>query len=155
MRPMYARIYNKLREALSPVALIIKVHTALGLIPLFQLPTINIHLCNSNTSIFTRSSMRDANTGNTCFPLFTQYFNTCNAQDESHLHAGHSGNPSGSPDAETHFKVEIISDAFEGKGMVARHRLIYSALDQELKDGVHALSLKTKTSKEAPDGLAQ
>ena len=34
-------------------------------------------------------------------------------KDESFKHAGHSGNPSGDPDAETHFKVEIVSAAFE------------------------------------------
>lgn len=70
-------------------------------------------------------------------------------QDESFKHAGHSGNPSGDPDAETHFKVEVVSAQFEGKMPVARHRIVYSLLDAELKDGVHALSLKTKTPAEA------
>lgn len=70
-------------------------------------------------------------------------------KDESFMHAGHSGNPSGDPDAETHFKVEIISAAFEGKMPVARHRMVHEILDQEIKDGVHALSLKTKTPAEA------
>jgi BolA protein len=70
-------------------------------------------------------------------------------KDESFMHAGHSGNPSGDPDAETHFKVEIVSAAFEGKTAVARHRQVYALLEQEIKDGVHALSLKTKTPAEA------
>jgi stress-induced morphogen len=70
-------------------------------------------------------------------------------KDESFMHAGHSGNPSGDPDAETHFKVEIVSPKFEGKMPVARHRMVYELLDQEIKDGVHALSLKTKTPAEA------
>lgn len=70
-------------------------------------------------------------------------------KDESFKHAGHSGNPSGDPDAETHFKVEIVSAAFEGKMPVARHRMVYEILDQEIKDGIHALSLKTKTPAEA------
>ena len=70
-------------------------------------------------------------------------------KDESFMHAGHSGNPSGDPDAETHFKVEIVSSKFEGKLPVARHRMVYELLDQEIKDGVHALSLKTKTPAEA------
>ena len=69
--------------------------------------------------------------------------------NESHLHAGHSGNPSGSPDAETHFRVEAVSEAFEGKNPVARHRLVYGALGNELKEGLHALALKTKTPREA------
>ena len=71
--------------------------------------------------------------------------------NESHLHAGHSGNPSGAPDAETHFRVEAIAEAFEGKNPVARHRLVYSALGEELKKGLHALALKTKTPKEAQE----
>lgn len=74
---------------------------------------------------------------------------TLTIKDESFMHAGHSGNPSGDPDAETHFKVEIVSQAFEGKMPVARHRMVYELLDQEIKDGVHALSLKTKTPAEA------
>eukprot|EP00241_Pyramimonas_parkeae_P008811 CAMPEP_0114233356 /NCGR_PEP_ID=MMETSP0058-20121206/5117_1 /TAXON_ID=36894 /ORGANISM="Pyramimonas parkeae, CCMP726" /LENGTH=102 /DNA_ID=CAMNT_0001344933 /DNA_START=84 /DNA_END=392 /DNA_ORIENTATION=- len=70
--------------------------------------------------------------------------------NESHLHAGHSGNPSGAPDAETHFRVEVVSDEFSGKSLVQRHRLVYSALDEEMtmEGGVHALALKTKTPSE-------
>ena len=74
---------------------------------------------------------------------------TLTIKDESFMHAGHSGNPSGDPDAETHFKVTVVSESFAGKNMVARHRLVYGVLDQEIKDGVHALSLKTKTPAEA------
>ena len=59
--------------------------------------------------------------------------------NESHLHAGHSGNPSGAPDAETHFRVEAVSEAFEGKNAGARHRLVYGALGGELKAGLLAL----------------
>jgi hypothetical protein len=51
------------------------------------------------------------------------------------MHAGHSGNPSGDADAETHFKVEIVSNSFEGKLPVARHRLVYTVLDAEFKVG--------------------
>eukprot|EP00471_Norrisiella_sphaerica_P004879 CAMPEP_0184480844 /NCGR_PEP_ID=MMETSP0113_2-20130426/2341_1 /TAXON_ID=91329 /ORGANISM="Norrisiella sphaerica, Strain BC52" /LENGTH=177 /DNA_ID=CAMNT_0026859577 /DNA_START=32 /DNA_END=565 /DNA_ORIENTATION=+ len=53
---------------------------------------------------------------------------------------------------ETHFTVEIVSDAFEGVNLVKRHRMVYDILKEELDAGVHALSLKTKTPKEA--GLA-
>jgi len=69
--------------------------------------------------------------------------------NESHLHAGHAGNPGGGPDAETHFRVEIVSDAFAGLTPVARHRLVYQALRTELAEGLHALALKTKTAAEA------
>eukprot|EP00897_Mesotaenium_endlicherianum_P007109 jgi/Mesen1/6426/ME000329S05582 len=70
--------------------------------------------------------------------------------DESHLHAGHTGNPSGSVDAETHFRVEVVSQEFTGKPLVARHRLVYNLLDHELKNGIHALTLKLKTPVEQP-----
>jgi len=43
----------------------------------------------------------------------------------------------------------VVSESFAGTNMVARHRLVYGVLDQEIKDGVHALSLKTKTPAEA------
>ena len=71
-------------------------------------------------------------------------------KDESFMHAGHSGNPSGDPDAEqTHFKVEIVSQAFEGKMPVARHRMVYELLDQEIKDGSSRALAQTKTPAEA------
>jgi len=68
--------------------------------------------------------------------------------NDSHKHAGHSGNPSGAADAETHFTVTVVSAEFEGKTAVARHRLIYAALSDELAAGLHALSLVTKTPAE-------
>jgi stress-induced morphogen len=64
------------------------------------------------------------------------------------LHAGHAGNPHGGADAETHFRVEVVSDAFNGLPLVARHRLVYAALKTELAQGLHALALKTKTPAE-------
>lgn len=64
--------------------------------------------------------------------------------DESHKHAGHSGNPKGGPDAETHFRVEVVSESFAGVRAVKRHQMIYALLDEEIKGGVHALSMTTK-----------
>lgn len=58
--------------------------------------------------------------------------------DESHLHAGHAG---ARPEGETHFRVEITAIAFSGQSRVARHRLIYDALADELAGPVHALAL--------------
>jgi len=58
--------------------------------------------------------------------------------DESHLHANH--NPA-AKNGGTHFKVEIISDIFQGKSNVEKHRIVYQILDFELKNGVHALTL--------------
>lgn len=62
--------------------------------------------------------------------------------DESHLHAGHLG---ARPEGETHFRLEIVSDAFDGKSRVARQRMVYAALAEELAGPVHALALKTLT----------
>ncbi len=75
------------------------------------------------------------------------------AQNDSAKHAGHAGNPSGASDAETHFNVEVVSEAFEGLGPVARHRLVYAALSDEFSQGLHALALKTHTPAEAAKRL--
>jgi BolA protein len=65
--------------------------------------------------------------------------------DESHLHEGHSGHR---PGGETHFRVYIVSNAFEGKGRIERHRLINTTLAAELAGPVHALAIKASTSAE-------
>ncbi len=62
--------------------------------------------------------------------------------DESHRHAGHGG---AHPEGESHFAIEIVSAAFEGKSAVARQRLVYGLLAEELKGRVHALSLSTRS----------
>ncbi|HSY57426.1 MAG TPA: BolA family protein, partial [Bradyrhizobium sp.] len=49
--------------------------------------------------------------------------------DESHLHEGHAGHR---PGGETHFRVYIVSAAFEGKSRIERHRMINSTLAAEL-----------------------
>eukprot|EP00884_Botryococcus_braunii_P014584 jgi/Botrbrau1/23126/Bobra.0243s0056.1 len=72
-----------------------------------------------------------------------------NIIDDSQQHAGHAGNPSGDPSAETHLRLQIVSSAFEGKSLVQRHKSIYALLDDEFKAGLHALSLNVKTPKEA------
>jgi BolA protein len=38
--------------------------------------------------------------------------------------------------------VTIVSQAFEGKGRIERHRIVYKVLGEELEGGVHSLSLK-------------
>ena len=70
-------------------------------------------------------------------------------EDVSHQHAGHAGAPRGS--SETHFNVKVISDGFRGLSLVKRHRLIYELLRDELQNGLHALSLITKTPAEISD----
>ena len=66
--------------------------------------------------------------------------------DESHKHAGHAG---ARPGGETHFQVRIVAEAFEGKGLLDRHRLVNDALARELAGPVHALSITALSIKEA------
>lgn len=48
-----------------------------------------------------------------------------------------------------HLKVVVVSDAFQGKNLLDRHRLIYQALDAPMKDGrIHALELTARTKDE-------
>ncbi len=65
--------------------------------------------------------------------------------DESHLHAGHAHAPAG---GESHFRVEVVSAAFAGLGRVARQRLVYGLLAEEMQGRVHALALRTLTPEE-------
>jgi stress-induced morphogen len=44
-----------------------------------------------------------------------------------------------------HYRVEVVSSAFEGKPPVARHRLVYGLFDDVIGGDLHALSLATKT----------
>lgn len=66
--------------------------------------------------------------------------------DESHLHAGHAGAREG---GETHFRVEIVAEAFAGQSRIARHRRVHDVLAEELKGGVHALAITARTPAEA------
>jgi len=61
--------------------------------------------------------------------------------DESRMH-------SVPKDAETHFKVVVVCAAFEGVSRVERHQMVYRALKEELAQGVHALSIVSKTPAE-------
>jgi BolA protein len=67
-------------------------------------------------------------------------------EDESARHAGHSG---ARPEGETHFRVRIVSAAFEGLSRVERQRRVYAVLSDEFRDRVHALALTTLTPEEA------
>src|ERR1700739_800698 len=66
--------------------------------------------------------------------------------DESHLHEGHSGHR---PGGETHFRVDILSSAFQGKSRIERHRMINATLAGELAGSVHALAIKAQAPGEA------
>lgn len=58
-------------------------------------------------------------------------------EDESHQHSG--------PRSETHFKVLIVSEKFEGKSRIDRQRMVNELLAGELKMGLHALTQRTLT----------
>ncbi|HTT10413.1 MAG TPA: BolA family protein [Burkholderiaceae bacterium] len=47
-----------------------------------------------------------------------------------------------------HFDALIVSAAFEGKGRVARHQLVYAALGERMRAEIHALSMRTLTPAE-------
>src|SRR5690606_40692323 len=70
--------------------------------------------------------------------------------DESHMH---------SRGLETHYKAVVVGDAFEARGRVQRHQMVYRALGP-LMDEIHALALHTYTPQEsaatqtAPDSPA-
>ena len=64
--------------------------------------------------------------------------------DQTHLHAGHSGAAAGG----SHFEVVVISKAFEGLATLARHRLVYQALGDAMTQDIHALSIKAYTPNE-------
>ena len=52
------------------------------------------------------------------------------------------------PGSESHFKVTIVTEQFEGKMLVARHRAINQLLAEELAGTIHALSMHTYTPTE-------
>lgn len=46
-----------------------------------------------------------------------------------------------------HLNVRVVSDLFKGKNLLDRHRMIYQALDEPMKDGrIHALELQADTT---------
>ena len=60
-------------------------------------------------------------------------------EDDSARHHGHAG---ASASGESHFNVLIEAAAFKGAAKVARQRMVYRALADELAGPVHALSVK-------------
>ena len=62
-----------------------------------------------------------------------------NVIDESYLHEGHVG---ARPEGETHFRVEMKSNKFLGMTRVSMQKEVYKTLELEMKNKIHALSLK-------------
>ena len=67
--------------------------------------------------------------------------------DDSARHAGHAGARAG---GETHYRLRMVSAAFDGQSRVARQRAVMQALHEEFATGLHALSLDLKTPDETP-----
>ena len=65
--------------------------------------------------------------------------------DESAQHAGHAG---ARPGGNTHWRLTIVSRRFDGKNSVSRHRLVYEALGDLMKDPIHALNITARTPEE-------
>lgn len=59
--------------------------------------------------------------------------------DESGDHAGHTG--ANAEGFGTHFRVRIASPSFAGKTRIAKHRLVYDALQNFIDQGLHALAI--------------
>lgn len=64
--------------------------------------------------------------------------------DDSALHAGHAGARGGGG----HYRLLVVASAFAGKSTVARHRLVYDALGDLMRQKIHALSIKPLTPEE-------
>lgn len=62
--------------------------------------------------------------------------------DESDRHAGHAG---WDARGETHLRLRIVAPAFHGKSRVEIHRMIFSVLQDELRERVHALAIEAKS----------
>ncbi|MFP8968372.1 BolA family protein [Pokkaliibacter sp. CJK22405] len=60
--------------------------------------------------------------------------------NESHMHSG--------PATESHYKVTLVSNLFEGKGRVARHQAAYAAVAELMQNPIHALALHLYTPEE-------
>lgn len=61
--------------------------------------------------------------------------------NESHMH-------SVPENSETHFKLTIVSEDFEGKRKVARHQMIYALLNELMQEGLHAIAIHSYTPEE-------
>ena len=64
-------------------------------------------------------------------------------QDDSAAHAGHAGARDGG-----HYRLRIVAATFAGKSKVMRHRLVYDALVDLMRNGIHALSIQAETPNE-------
>ncbi len=69
--------------------------------------------------------------------------------DDSHSHAGHAGS---AQHGGGHYFATIVSSMFEGKNLVQRHQLVYSALGDLMESDIHAFSMKVSSPNEINKG---
>ena len=62
--------------------------------------------------------------------------------DESHKHANHAQSSGG------YFRVRIVSEDFQDKSLIERHRMVYEILGDMLKNEIHALSIDARALNE-------
>lgn len=65
--------------------------------------------------------------------------------DESHLHAGHPG----ARDGRGHFRVRVVSSAFDDLSRIARHRRVYDAMGELMSTDIHALNIEAISQNES------
>ena len=65
-------------------------------------------------------------------------------ENESHGH----GMNRGVVQPETHFKILVVSDDFQGKSRIDRQRMVNDLLKTEFQNGLHALTQRLLTSQE-------
>lgn len=66
--------------------------------------------------------------------------------NESHLHAGHQETFDGT--GETHLRIRIVSDAFEGLSRIERHRRLNALVADQMDKGLHAIAIEAKAPSE-------
>ena len=62
---------------------------------------------------------------------------SCLLEDDSAAHAGHAGAASGGG----HYRLKLVSAAFEGKNRITRHRLVYDCLLDMMQQDIHAIAI--------------
>jgi len=75
----------------------------------------------------------------------------CQVLDESAQHAGHAGAASGGG----HYRIKLVSDVFEGKNRLSRHRLVYDCLHDMMQHDIHALAIVALTPSEQAEQAEQ
>lgn len=103
-----------------------------------------------------RTPLEDAMRAKLTASLQPQALTIINQSDQHAGHAAMRAMPGkAAATGETHFRIEVVSAAFEGQMQVKRHRAVNALLAEEFAAGLHALSLDTKTPAEAEAARAK